>query len=78
MCYRKEHIIRSPLQNTYTMEKNTKTHRYKKGDLVFAKVRPSVVLVVQLYVRKVYYCAISNNPAENELVYLDSELKPYI
>jgi len=60
------------------MEKNTKTHKYKKGDLVFAKVRPGVVLVVRLYVRKVYYCAITNNPGANELVYYDSELRPYL
>ena len=51
--------------------------RYKKGDLVYAKVRPSVILVVRLYVRKVYYCAIQNNTAANELVYFDSELRPY-
>lgn len=55
----------------------TVENRHKKGDLVYAKVRPSVVLVVRLYVRKVYYCAIWNEPAANELVYLDSELKPY-
>ncbi|WP_127137622.1 hypothetical protein [Flagellimonas oceanensis] len=60
------------------MKKDYMEKRYKKGDLVYAKVRPSVILVVRLYVRKVYYCAIQNNTAANELVYFDSELRPYI
>lgn len=54
-----------------------KVIRYKKGDLVIAKVRPCVVLVVRLYVREVYYCTIRNGPGTNELVYLESELRPY-
>lgn len=60
------------------MKKNHITNRYKKGDLVYAKVRPCVTLVVRLYVRKVYYCAIHNDPTANELVYFDSELRPYL
>ena len=60
------------------MKKNTMGNRYKKGDFVYAKVRPSVILVVRLYIRKIYYCTIQDNPSANELVYLDSELKPYV
>jgi len=59
------------------MKKNPIGNRYKKGDLVFAKVRPCVILVVRLYVRKVYYCTIRNGPGTNQLVYLESELRPY-
>ena len=62
----------------YPMKKNYIAKRYKKGDLVYAKVRPSVILVVRLYVRKVYYCMIQNNTCANEMVYLDSELRPYL
>jgi hypothetical protein len=43
------------------MKRNIIINRYKKGDLVCAKVRRCVVLVVRLYVRKVYYCAIPNS-----------------
>ncbi|WP_411028794.1 hypothetical protein [Spongiimicrobium sp. 3-5] len=57
------------------MEKNKVENRFKIGDVVCAKVRPSVSLVVRLYARKVYYCAIQNNPLANELVYFDRELK---
>ena len=52
--------------------------KYKKGDLVCAKVRPSVILVVRLYVRKIYHCTIQNDSMANELLYFDSELRPYI
>jgi len=60
------------------MKKNNMTKRYKKGDLVYAKVRPSVLLVVRLYIRKIYHCAIQNDSTANELLYFDSELRPYI
>ncbi|MBO0323845.1 hypothetical protein J0X14_16160 [Muricauda sp. CAU 1633] len=60
------------------MKRNATKKEYQRGDLVYAKVRPTVLLVVRLYVRKVYYCAIQNDPAKNELVYLASELKPYV
>ncbi|SFB74988.1 hypothetical protein SAMN04487891_10244 [Flagellimonas taeanensis] len=60
------------------MRKKTVNKRHQKGDLVFAKVRPCVTLVVRLYVRKVYYCTIQNNTTASELVYLESELRPYI
>lgn len=66
------------IQKQVGPRRKTMKNRYKKGDLVYAKVRPSVILVVRLYVRKVYYCAIQNNTAANELVYFDSELRPYI
>ncbi|NAY91202.1 hypothetical protein GTQ34_04655 [Muricauda sp. JGD-17] len=52
-------------------------NRFKKGDVVCAKVRPSVSLVVRLYARRVYYCTTQNNPSEKELVYFDRELKSY-
>ncbi|TXN35242.1 hypothetical protein FVB32_11685 [Flagellimonas hymeniacidonis] len=57
------------------MEKSKVESRYKIGDIVCAKVRPSVLLVVRLYARKVYYCTIQNDPLANELVYFDRELK---
>jgi len=64
-------------RKAYPVKKNTMANRYKKGDLVYAKGRPCVILVVQLYVRNVYYCTIQNGPGTNELVYLESELRPY-
>ncbi len=57
------------------MEKNKMKNRFKIGDVVCARVRPSVSLVVRLYTRKVYYCKIQNDPLANEMVYFDKELK---
>ncbi|MCX2678910.1 hypothetical protein OOZ15_03065 [Galbibacter sp. EGI 63066] len=60
------------------MEKNTMENRFKIGDTVCAKVRPSVMLVVRLYARRIYYCTIENDdPTAKELAYFDRELKPY-
>lgn len=70
-------LMNLKIQKQVGPRRKTMKNRYKKGDLVFAKVRPCVILVVRLYVRKVYYCAIQNNTAANELVYFDSELRPY-
>ncbi|GLU45238.1 hypothetical protein Musp01_28620 [Muricauda sp. NBRC 101325] len=53
-------------------------NRYKEGDFVIAKVRPSVILVIQVDIRNVYYCAILDNNTAKELVYLNSELRPYL
>ena len=50
---------------------------YKKGDVVCAKVRPLVALVVRIYVRKIYYCNVKNDPSAKELVYFGRELKSY-
>lgn len=50
---------------------------YKIGDFVYAKARPTIILVVRQYVRKFYYCTIKDDPSENELIYFDRELKPY-
>lgn len=51
--------------------------KYKKGDIVCAKVKPSVILVVRIYARKIYYCTIKNDPSARELVYFERELIPY-
>ena len=57
------------------MKKSKMENRFKIGDVVCAKVRPSVSLIIQLYTRRVYYCTVQNDPLANELVYFDTELK---
>ncbi len=53
-------------------------NRFKIGDFVFAKVRPSVPLVVRLYERRIYYCNVKMDPSAKELVYFERELMPYL
>ncbi len=52
-------------------------NKYKIGDIVFAKVRPHILLEVRIYARKIYYCTIKNDPLGKELVYFERELKSY-
>lgn len=59
------------------MKKNTLENRFKIGDTVCAKVRPSIMLVVKLYAKRIYYCTIPDDPRAAELVYFDRELKLY-
>lgn len=56
---------------------NLMEDEYKKGDIVCAKVRPLVPLVIRIYARKIYYCTVKNDPSAKELVYFGRELKPY-
>ena len=51
--------------------------RFEVGDLVAAKVRPLVPLVIRLYARRVYYCNVMEDPSAREQVYFDRELMPY-
>ncbi|MFI2744592.1 hypothetical protein ACG2LH_17795 [Zhouia sp. PK063] len=54
-----------------------KTQRYKKGDQVCAKVRPTVPLTVRIYAYKVYYCDVNNDLKAKEQVYFERELQFY-
>jgi len=49
---------------------------FKVGDVVRAKVNPTVLLVVRRYVDRIYYCRIQQNPTQKELVYFERELIP--
>ncbi|MGS2762783.1 hypothetical protein [Sinomicrobium sp. M5D2P9] len=51
---------------------------YKKGEQVCAIVRPTVPLIIRVYVRGVYYCKVQNDLKAKELVYFERELKEYI
>lgn len=54
---------------------NSSENKHKEGDIVFAKVNPSLKLVVRRYVDRIYYCKIQKNPTLKELVYFERELK---
>ncbi len=49
-------------------------HKYKEGDIVFAKVNPTLKLKVRRYVSRVYFCQIFDDPNSKELVYFEREL----
>lgn len=52
----------------------TNENIFKEGDVVFAKVNPSLALVVRRYVHHIYYCKRQDHPEMKELVYFEREL----
>lgn len=49
-------------------------NKYKEGDVVYAKLDPTLKLVIRRYVDRIYYCVIQQFPARKELVYFEREL----
>lgn len=53
-----------------------KENIFKEGDVVRAKVNPTLLLVVRRYVDRIYYCRIQQNPTQKEMVYFEREIIP--
>ena len=51
-------------------------NKFEEGEVVRAKVNPTLKLVVRRYVDRIYYCTIQQNPTQKELVYFERELIP--
>ncbi len=49
--------------------------KFTAGDTVYAKVNPSLKLIVRRYVDQVYYCKEQEHPERQELVYFERELE---
>jgi len=49
-------------------------NKYKEGDEVYAKLTPSLKLIIRRYVDRIYYCKIKKDPMLKELVYFEREL----
>lgn len=49
-------------------------NKFKAGEIVQAKVYPTLNLVVRRYVDRIYYCKIQADPTHRELVYFEREL----
>jgi hypothetical protein len=56
------------MKNTYVENK------YEAGDIVYAKVNPTLKLKVRRYLDRVYYCIDVEEPDKKELVYFEREL----
>lgn len=53
-----------------------KDNTYTEGEVVYAKERPEVALVIRRYIDRIYYCKNQKDPLEKERVYFDRELVP--
>lgn len=49
-------------------------NKYKEGQEVFAKVNPTLKLIIRRYVDRIYYCKVKENPTQKELVYFEREI----
>jgi len=50
-------------------------HKYKEGDIVNERVRPTQKLIVSRLFNKLYYCKVHEHPLRKELVFFERELK---
>jgi hypothetical protein len=53
---------------------NIMESKYKEGEMVYAKIDPSLPLVIRRYIDRIYYCTVKEDPARKELVYFEREL----
>jgi len=49
-------------------------NKYKSGEIVIERIRPSLKLAVSRYVNGIYYCLIQERESKRELVYFEREL----
>jgi hypothetical protein len=54
----------------------TKENIYMVGAFVAAAEAPARMLVIHQYYRRIYYCAVADNPAHKHFVYFGHELIP--
>lgn len=58
------------------MSKQFVQNSYNPGDIVYAKVNPSLKLIIRRYIDQIYYCKIVEFPEKKELVYFEREFVP--
>ena len=57
-----------------TIRETTMENKYKKGEIVFERVRPTQKLIVSRYSEGIYYCKDHEFQMRKELVYTEREL----
>ena len=51
-------------------------NKYKNGEVVFDRIRPTQKLVIRGYLNGIYYCKCQESRNRKELVYFERELLP--
>jgi hypothetical protein len=49
-------------------------NKYKRGEIVIERIRPTLKLIVSRYEDGIYYCLIQERESKRELVYFEREL----
>ena len=47
---------------------------YAEGSIIYAKMQPTVGLLITKYHQRIYYCTVVDHPNQNNLAYFESEL----
>lgn len=50
-------------------------NKYKEGEIVYAKLKPEVKLIIRRYIDRVYFCKIHDDPNQKELAYFEREIE---
>lgn len=48
--------------------------KFKEGEEVYDRIRPSQKLIISRYFKGIYYCKVEENLRRKELIYLEREL----
>ena len=56
------------------MGKQFVQNKYEAGEVVYAKVNPTLKLVIRRYIDRIYYCRVQEDPTRKELVYFEREI----
>jgi hypothetical protein len=49
-------------------------NKFKAGDIVYERIRPSQKLIISGYAGAIYNCTVQENQRRNALVYFEREL----
>lgn len=49
--------------------------KFKQGEVVYERIRPTLKLIVGNYINNLYYCKLMEYPKRKELVYFERELE---
>lgn len=49
---------------------------YKEGTVIAAKNQPDTKLIINRYIKRIYYCKPADNPSGKVLAYFERELIP--
>ncbi|MBK6264279.1 hypothetical protein JKA74_04460 [Marivirga sp. S37H4] len=52
--------------------------KYKKGEVVYERTRPSQKLYISRCVSGIYYCKVEEDTKRKELVYFERDILPYM
>lgn len=51
-----------------------RTNKFKAGEIVYERIRPTQKLIVGSCINNLYYCKLKEFPKRKELVYFEREL----